>query len=165
MITTDPNQFRSIFTYSITTGAVLGLKLSIGYSLVIALLFSAATFSPIMFFLTMASALMFGLIPSVFVGSLAGLVLGFVFSRFKDSLSESKVVGTGWVLGIFCALVLPSIVVLMTDKVDMSVSTIIESIREFGLLLTCPSMITIFAIGWLARKIGETYFQSYESQI
>ena len=151
--------------YSITTGAILGLKLALSYSIFIALLLSIATFNPIIFLLTIASALMFGLIPSVLVGSLAGLILGSVFSWSRNSLSEWKVVSIGWALGIFCALLLPLIVVIMTDGINISVSEIIESIRGFGLLLTCPSVITIFAIGWLARKIGEPFFQGNESQI
>jgi hypothetical protein len=51
------------------------------------------------------------------------------------------------------------------NDVNNSVSETIEAIRGFGQLLVCPSIITIFAIGWLARKIGEPFYQSVENNI
>lgn len=144
--------------YGLILGVKLAFKLSVVYALIIALLLGLASFNPILLLLTFLVALIIGIIPSLIIGGFAGIFFTVVFARFGKSLTEWKVAGTGWLIGILCALLLVLTLGFVLSGGEMNS---VLSVLDYGGLVVCPGLVALFAVGWLARKTGEPYLEAF----
>jgi len=149
--------------YGLMAGISIAFKLSVAYAAFIGLYLFRITisfsnpFEPFFgFFLVFIFALTIGLIPSLVIGGLAGLILNIIFAGFNKSLTELKVIGTGFLVGIICAFLLVSLLHIL-NYVTYTMDDIPRPYVGTDWGLISISLITLLGIVWLASKVGKPY--------
>ncbi len=143
-----------VFVIGCWRGLGLTLKLSFGYTTVIAFFLGLATLNPLAILLTLLVGFFIGVIPSTIIGGVLGGVLGVILRVVGKPLPGIWVVIVGWGYGIISVLLLNGAFVLMFGEAS-SLAEAIEIWKTFVLFLGLPSFIAIFAAGWLTRNLNE----------